>query len=1335
MGRKVEEHQEMNSKTESSGSHGHRDETGAGVGEQKCDWTKNWLGHGKEDKSEIKAIRRQLQTWEDTTPDGVDGLVQKVGSALDRSHRWETDGFYIPGQSNGVGICWLVDTGAMVSLISEKTFHRLTELGSAKLETSSATQLEGAGGAAIRMLGTVELDVNMGPVHSTHQFVVAAIDVEGILGLDFLMKHAYKVNGEAGQMVLNGQTIQGWYGHTEGASFRVKVSEKIEIPPLCQMMVPTKMQRTGKITEYGIVEPEMKLQEKKAIMVARCVISTNVDDISLRVVNCSEEPVMLRKDETIAWCSSVQKIYGTQISESSVSEGELCPALQDLIERSSEHLTEDGKKQLTKLIREFSDVFAHSSDDYGQTSLVEHEIDTGLAAPVKQAPRRIPLAKQEIAAEEIKKMLKAGVIEPSTSPWASPVVLATKKDGGTRFCLDYRRLNQLTRKDAYPLPRVEDCFDSLGGAKWFATMDLCSGYWQVKMAEKDKEKTAFVTREGLYQFNVMPFGLSNGPATFERLMEVVLRGLQWKDCLVFLDDIITFGRTKEELWERLRKVLGKLRVAGLKLKPKKCHFMKKEVEFLGHVVSESGIRTNEEKIKKVRDCEIPNNVSELRAFLGLCSYYRRFIKDFAKIARPLHQLTSNNVQYKWTEECTEAFESLKQALTSTPILAYPTQSGKFILDTDASQDAVGAVLSQIQDGQEKVIAYFSKVLSKEERNYCNTRREMLAVIQALKKFHPYVYGRPVTVRTDNSAVRFCKTMKDPVGQMARWIAYLDTYDLDIQHRAGRSHANADAMSRNPCAQCGRHQEGCNTSKVKTEKLKSGKTGRSPEPDIEQTFKKGTEVKRIAAITRKNGQDKEKSSVKKKKIHKKVQPSQSEPDWEYPQHVYQQAIQVGWTIPDLIKLQEDDPDVGLIMKALKSKKKPSWQEISAESFAVKCLWGQWNRLELRDGLLYRRPLQNEEGEDQIPQLVVPKVKRSEVLKALHDNPGGGHYGKEKTLSRVRGNYYWPGQKLEIQKYCKMCEACFVKSTVPKKNQGKMREYTVGAPGERVSIDILGPLPRTRRGNTLMLCIIDHFTKWMEVIPIPNQTANTVASAFVENWVCRYGAPMQLHSDQGTNFESKVFKRMCSLMGISKTRTTPLHPQSNGAVERANRTILDGLKAYAEKDDQRDWDRQIPYLMLAYRTAEHSSTGQTPSKVLFGRELPLPWHAVTPIPSWRKEFTNTGDEQEDYATYVEECSNRLERGFDQVRKVLKKTTKLRKTKYDCRATPMNLTVGQEVWLYNPQRQVGVCNKIKRLWTKGHFVVKVHSELVYEIENRKTRKRQTVHISRLFPVNQQL
>mgnify|MGYP000635714642 FL=1 len=478
--------------------------------------------------------------------------------------------------------------------------------------------------------------------------------------------------------------------------------------------------------------------------------------------------------------------------------------LQSLIDGLPKDLTPEQLAQVKATINHYQDAFTGPEGEIGRTSLVTHTINTGENEPIKQAPRRQSPVIQKVIKDEVQKMLDKGVIEPSCSPWASPVVIVKKKDGTHRFCVDYRKLNDLTHKDAHPIPRLQDCLETLRGAKWFSTLDLHSGYWQVAMDEKDKEKTAFATTSGLYQFTVMSFGLTNAPASFQRLMELILTGMSTEQLQLYLDDVLVIGALFREALRNLCLVFHRAIRANIRFKPTKCSLFQKQVQFLGHVVSHHGISCDPAKLKSVARWPVPKTPTDVRSFIGFCAYYRRFIKGFSEMTAPLFELTKKDVPFDWTEERNQAFEALKEALMNPPVLTYPQPEGEFILDTDASLLGLGAVLSQIQDGEERVIHYWSRALTKTEKHYCPTYLELLAVKCALEAVKPYIYQQSPMIRTDHASLTWLLNFKKPEGMLARWLAAIQEYNLsNIKHRPGRLHVNADALSRIPKRPCPR----------------------------------------------------------------------------------------------------------------------------------------------------------------------------------------------------------------------------------------------------------------------------------------------------------------------------------------------------------------------------------------------------------------------------------------------------------------------------------------------------------------------------------------------------
>ena len=534
-------------------------------------------------------------------------------------------------------------------------------------------------------------------------------------------------------------------------------------------------------------------------------------NLPVRMVNLNKDSVLLREGTNLCTLQEVKAISEGDVTHLS-GFGNKKPAsaaehIQKIISEVHPDVTSEQKEQLKSLLNQYSDILSVNEYDMGLTDMIQHEIDTGSERPVRQQLRRTPVAYHQIIEKQIQEMLKQGLIEPSRGEWASNIVLVQKKDKTYRFCLDYRAVNLKTKKEIYPIPRIDASLDALAGASWFSTLDLRSGYYQVPLSEKDAHKTSFISRSGCYKWKVLPMGLCNSASTFQRLMNMVLSGLTYSSCLVYLDDIIVMAPSIEEHNRRLAEVFSRIWAAKLKLRPDKCTILQREVTFLGHVVSGNGITMDPRKLEIVRSWPTPRNLKETRAYIGLCAYYRKMIKGFSEIARPLHMLTHKNVRFEWTEQCQVAFDELKRRLTSAPIVSLPRDEGEFRLDTDARGWAIGAVLSQIQDGQERVISYGSRLYSKAEEHWCTTRKELLAVVYFVKYFKQYLLGRHFVIRTDHATLQWLLRTPEPIGQQSRWVEQLASFSFDIVHRPGVRHQNADGISRIPCRQCGRTDDG------------------------------------------------------------------------------------------------------------------------------------------------------------------------------------------------------------------------------------------------------------------------------------------------------------------------------------------------------------------------------------------------------------------------------------------------------------------------------------------------------------------------------------------------
>lgn len=464
--------------------------------------------------------------------------------------------------------------------------------------------------------------------------------------------------------------------------------------------------------------------------------------------------------------------------------------IKELVDRAD--VSKAHRRQLEGLMLDWPTV---CTETLGQTNLIHHQIHTIDEIPVRKKAYPVPVNKQKFIDEEIARMLDKGIIRPSVSPWASPVVLVPKKDGSTRFCVDYRALNSKTPLDGFPMPQIQDILESLYGATIFSTLDLKSGYWQVKMDEDSIKKTAFVTKNAQYEFLRLPFGLRNAAATFQRLMNNVLRDYMGEFCFVYLDDIVVYSKTIQDHFQHLKLLFAKLQDSGLTLNLKKCSMLQRTITYLGHVVSEEGVRTEDTKIKAVQDFPVPKNLKEVQRFLGLASWYHRFISHFSERAAPLYALKGKNAIWNWTVECQNAFDDLKYALQRAPVLMPPDFTKVFRVQTDASDIGLGAVLTQDFDGAEHVIAYASRLLHGAEKSYSTAEKECLAVVWAVEKWRQYLEGRNFEVLTDHSALTWVFNNPKPSSRLTRWALRLQCFSFLVKYRKGSCNVVPDALSR------------------------------------------------------------------------------------------------------------------------------------------------------------------------------------------------------------------------------------------------------------------------------------------------------------------------------------------------------------------------------------------------------------------------------------------------------------------------------------------------------------------------------------------------------------
>jgi transposase InsO family protein/predicted aspartyl protease len=1052
----------------------------------------------------------------------------------------------------------LLDTGCDVSILSSRVLPNLTY-------QQSQHRIFAANWTPVSVLGTAVVDYTVAGIRMQNEFLVSDEIEEIVFGADWLTASRCLwdfIDGVLWIRTMSEPTqVQLKSDGPKRCIRRIYARETVELKPFSQTNVAVKSvwSTLPSMNSDWLVEPK---ELHSGVIMARTLLPSDGGAAFIRVVNCSPTTYALNEGELLTQAEAVDKLPPpNQLLEHQTvsvsncggqpSTDDNCDHVKGLIDELPEELTADQRCQAAEFIRSYAHIFSRNATDLGRNSMLPHRINTGDHPPIRQPLRRQPYAHQAEIERNVQEMLAAKVIEPAQSPWQSNVLLVPKRDNTFRFTVDYRSVNNITVKDSYALPRIDACLDSLGGSEYFSTLDLRAGYWQTELASEDADKTAFCTRSGQYKFVVLSMGLCNAPSQFQRLMDLVLAGLTYESCLVFLDDIICFSRSFEEHLKRLGTIFERLAQANLKLRASKCQLFKTKVRFLGYIVSSAGIATDPEKIRVVANWPTPRNLHEVRSFLGLSGYYRKHVYGYADTAKALHMLTNKQQPFVWGPAQEAAFQKLKHQLISAPVLAAPQDEGKYVLDTDASLVGLGAVLQQQQGSELRVIAYASRCLSRAEQNYSTTRHELLAVVYGFKQFRQFLLGRHFLLRVDHSALTYLRKTPEPIGQAARWLNYIEEYNFDILHRSGQSHGNCDALSRHPWHET---WEDSSIDSV-TQCLRLRQPESAPKEEIELT----PEI--IAAEQRK------------------------------------------------------DVSMSVIITALQqAQERPSWVEIQAEVDDARVLWAQYASLSIKDNLL-QRSYYSPDGAIHHWQIVMPASLRQVFLQNLHEshhNVGTAHLGVKKTLAHVSQRAYWPSWRTDTERYCRQCAVCQTVQHGIAPRHGEMKPYAASGIGDRLHIDLTGPHPSSRQGSVYILTAIDAFSRFLFCVPLKNKNALTVATALVEHVFLPHGSYRSMVSDQGREFCNEVLDSVAKLLGIQKLRTTTYRPSANGRVERVHRT-LNGLLSKIISENQKDWQDRLPMVTAAYNAAQHESTSYSPYYLMYGREYRTPLDLTLQAPS--------------------------------------------------------------------------------------------------------------------------
>ena len=1097
-----------------------------------------------------------------------------------------------------------------MSLIHKRIFSGLKDRP--KLEKRKV-DLQGVNGDSLSVDGCAAITFTIGKEKITHPFyVVSNMNRNIILGRDWLADNGVRVYFDLNCLRV-GKSYVSLISDIKVASI-VRLMKTERLKPQTAAILSGKIRLQSEITDSKLLKVSAVergfIAQEPGLMITNALVRTS-SKIPVMIVNNTNKTISLRRGSVVATVESVDMAAVNSVKQGSNSNS---------FDLSELNVPECHKSVVTQLVKANKDIFASKMADLTQTDTVQMRIQTEDHAPIKSKPYRTPMHKQPIVTKAIKEMLDANIIRPSQSSWSFPVVIVDKKDGTKRFCVDFRKLNNITKKNVYPLPVIDNILSMLNKAKYFTSLDLTSGYHQIKLDDRDKEKASFCTFQGLYTFNVMPFGLANAPSVFQELMARVLRGLEHFST-AYLDDILIFSATLEEHLSHLKQVFSRIRLHNLKLKLKKCSFLQTETKYLGFVINEQGVKPDPDKVKAIRTMSAPTTVKEVRSFLGMCSYYRRFIPNFSQISTPLVQLTKKYAKFKWSPECEKSFDFLKDSLTVVPLLAYPDMNKPYILYTDASDVAIGGALCQEVDddeesmqipgvNNEKPIYFISHKLSDTQRKWSTIEKEAFAIHFCLQKLDYYLHGAQFVIRTDHKPLKYILESDMQNKTIQLWSLGLAAYNCKVEYIPGSQNTCADLLSRMPL------------SSVDTEDLVSEYS----EPDISD------KTLEISALNSNKFQP-------KKFVNCQID------DVDMPE-----LKDLGFQDFDMTVEQSKDAKISEILDSIgKHEANPK----DVRKFLV-----------IEDVLYYISDPDNEP----VLRLYIPEHLQALVIEQYHDQ--NGHMGIDKTYDNIRRKYYWPNLYKHLYKYISTCVTCQRRNL--QKVKSPLQDTEIPPyPFAKVSVDLSGPYPTTLSGNKYIVSFMDIFSGWPEAFPVPDKSASTVAHLLLEEIIPRYSCPLALLSDNGGEFVNKILKEVVETQNIHHITTTVYRPQSNAKVERFHRTLHDVLSKKIA-DNEQTWDLFLNQTLAAIRFNINESSKTSPFYLLYHHDPILPLDTILKP---RRKYA--GDEPHQLAIQEQH------RAFTLVHRNVKRAKKRQARYHDKHSKPVELKVGDPVYYKNLRR----------------------------------------------------
>lgn len=1078
----------------------------------------------------------------------------------------------------------LVDTGASVSVFFQESLIDNLQL----VNQEEKINISGIGGV-VQSKGSAYIKLNSNGYAINQKFVVIeALDknVDGILGSDFFQKFKASINYEYAKL--------SFYVQNNKVNLQMssKRTNSFRIPPRCEMIKQFKnlfMVRNVVVCNEEIGE---------GVFVAGSIAQTSSEgEIPVQFLNTTDREIEIKNFVPKLLNADDYKILSFEKSDKMTVK-----RVENVLDKVKlDHLNKEEKSTLEKICAKYADVFQLDDDPLTTTNIYKHKIQLeNNVTPAYCKPYRLPYAQKSQIDTEIAKMLKNKIIEPAKSAWSAPLLIVPKKSNDSeekkwRVVIDFRLLNKKLMDDKFPLPNINEILDSLAGAMYFSHLDLSQGYYQIELERDCRPYTAFTTSKGQYQMTRLPMGLKVAPSVFSRAMTIAMSGLNYESCFIYLDDLIVFGNNLENHNRNLVKVMSRLRKVNLKLNPNKCEFLKKEILYLGHLISADGISPDPEKIKTVKQYPVPTDANATKRFVAFANYYRSFIQNFSQIANPLNKLTKKNAPFVWTEECQNAFDTLKQKLVSPPVLDYPDLSDNniFTLKTDASGTALGAALFNKND---KPVAYASRALNTAEARYCTIEKELLGIVWAVKHFRPYLYGKRFIIQTDHRPLVSLFKMTNPSSRLTKFRLVLEEYDFTVVYIKGKSNVTADALSR---------------IEISSDELKESKG------HVDAVIRVMTRARNKQLL---QGKDQQIVVNKEERLD---HPGLVEL-LKKPKNAIELKI-VDYKFFNQLKNRDGMEifDKNIIVKANMQMIYLRWSDAilarelrsSLKALQKLCTQNNINELVLikvnEEIIAYAKKLK--EHSDLLGDINITILRgrktiedselRQLILNDFHILPTGGHAGISRMYNRIKKYYFWKGLHKSVESFVKRCDDCQrYKHSIPD-IQPLSITTTAAVAFEKISLDLMGPLAVDIQGNRYILTIQCDLSKYVEAYPIENKEAETVAKAFVNNFILRYGIPNTVLHDQGTEFMSSVFSEACKILGIKQLHSTSYHHQTLGGVENSHKNLGTYLRTQTAKYSQA-WSSWVPFWCFCYNTTVHTETKYTPYELVFGRVAYLP-----------------------------------------------------------------------------------------------------------------------------------